>query len=71
LILCQDEDGGWLLFWSDSCQSYEIPSDEAASWRLLGKSIQHYNEKLKAVILLAKAREQLVDLGFGKYLGSE
>jgi len=68
LIFRQDKDESWTIFWSDVCQSYKIQSDAVLSQRILDRSIQQYNEKLKGVMLLVRARERLVDLGFGKYL---
>jgi len=68
LVLRQDKDAGWILCWSDVCQSYRIHSDVVLSQRMLERSIQLYNEKLKNVMLLVRARKRLMDIGFGKYL---
>ena len=75
LIFHKDEDGSCSVSWSESCQSYEISSDEAVFRKFLSNAVRdynrNYNERFKDLILLMHAKEQLKSLGFGKYLGDD
>jgi len=64
-------DKSYILGWDSRCQSYEISSDKAAFQELLDSAVQHYNEKLKSQALLKLRRNQLRELGFGKYMENE
>jgi Fe-S-cluster containining protein len=66
-----DEDKSKLALWLGGCQNYEISSDEAAFRRLLNSAIQDYNDRLKSNVLLMNSRNQLRELGFGKYMEDE
>ena len=66
-----DENRSRLAIWMGGCQNYEISSDEAAFQRLLNSAVQDYNEKLKSNAVLMNYRNQLRDLGFGKYMEDE
>jgi Fe-S-cluster containining protein/uncharacterized coiled-coil protein SlyX len=66
-----DEDKSKLAVWLGGCQDYEVSSDESAFRRLLNSAIQDYNEKLKSNALLMHSRNQLRELGFGKYMENE
>ena len=71
VVIRIDEDKSKLALWLNGCQDYEISSDEAAFRRLLNSAIQDYNEKLKSNALLMNSRNQLRELGFGKYMENE
>lgn len=62
------EDRSKLALWLGGCQKYKISSDEAAFRRPLNSAVQDYNEKLKSNALLMNSRNQLRELGFGKYM---
>jgi Fe-S-cluster containining protein len=62
------EDKSKVAIWMGGCQNYEISSDETAFRNLLNCAVQDYNEKLKANALLMNRRNQLRELGFGKYM---
>lgn len=66
-----DEDKGKLAVWLDGCQNYEVSSDGSAFRKLLDSAVQDYNEKLKSNALLMHSRNQLRELGFGKYMENE
>lgn len=57
-----------LQWFGDQCS---ILSDEISFWKLLDDAIQKWNEGVKNQILLMNARDQLREMGFGKYLGDE
>jgi Fe-S-cluster containining protein len=67
------EDGKREVLWglSVECRNYEISSDETEFRSLLGSAIQDYNERLKTQALLKNRRNQLRDIGFGKYMEDE
>jgi Fe-S-cluster containining protein len=69
LGVVRNEDGNVSIQWfGDHCR---IISDEAIFWRLVDNAIQNWNEGVETQIMLMNARDQLRDLGFGKYLGDE
>ena len=49
----------------------KIISDESSFWRLFDHAVQNWNEGMKSQILLMDARDELREIGFGKYLGDE
>lgn len=63
-----DEDRNRLALWLGGCKKYNISSDKTAFQSLLDSAIQDYNEKLMSNALLMYSRNQLRDIGFGKYL---
>jgi hypothetical protein len=71
VVIRIDEDKSKLALWLGGCQNYQLSSDEAAFRRLLDSAIQDYNEKLKSNVLLMNSRNQLRELGFGKYMEDE
>ncbi len=69
LGVVRDENGDTTIQWfGDQCK---MVSDENLFWRLVDDAIQNWNEGVKTQILLLNARDQLRELGFGKYLGDE
>lgn len=69
LGVVKDKNGNLSLQWfGDQCN---IVSDEITFWRLLDNAILNWNEGVKNQLLLLDARDQLRDIGFGKYLGDE
>jgi len=65
----RDENEDITIQWfGDQCK---IVSDENLFWILVDNAIQNWNEGIKTQILLLNARDQLRELGFGKYLGDE
>ena len=49
----------------------KIISDESSFWRLFDNAVQNWNEGVKSQLLLMNARDELREIGFGKYLGDE
>ncbi len=69
LAVVGDKDGNVSIQWfGDQCK---IVSDEISFWRLVDNAVQNWNEGVITRILLMNARDQLRELGFGKYLGDE
>ena len=69
LGIARDKDDNISLQWfGDQCN---ISSDEGAFWKMLNNAILNWNEGVKNQLLLINARDQLRDMGFGKYLGAE
>jgi len=58
------------LHWSNGCHNYETSPDDTPFRELLDAAIENWNEGLKNHILLINHRDQLMDLGFGKYVGN-
>ncbi len=70
LGVVKNEDENISLQWfGDRCSS--ILSDETAFWRLVNNAVLNWNEGVKNQLLLINARDQLREMGFGKYLGDE
>lgn len=63
-----DEDRNRLGLWLGGCKKYKILSDGPAFQKLLDSAIQDYNEKLLSNAILMYSRNQLREIGFGKYL---
>ena len=57
-----------LQWFGDQCK---IVSDENSFWRLVDNAVLNWNEGVKNQLLLMNARDELRELGFGKYLGDE
>ena len=69
LAIVKDEDENISLQWfGDQCN---ISSDENSFWKLVDNAILNWNEGVKNQMLLMYARDQLREMGFGKYLGDE
>ena len=69
LGVIRDENEDTIVQWfGDQCK---MVSDESLFWMLVDNAIQNWNEGIKTQILLLNARDQLRELGFGKYLGDE
>ena len=69
LGVVKDRDGKISLQWfGDQCS---ITFDENTFWRSVSNAILNWNEGVKNQLLLMNARDQLRDIGFGKYLGAE
>jgi Fe-S-cluster containining protein len=69
LGIVKDKDENISLQWfGDQCN---ISSDESTFWKLVHNAILNWNEGVKNQLLLINARDQLREMGFGKYLGDE
>ena len=69
LGIAKDKDGSISLRWfGDQCN---ISSDESRFWKLVNNAVLSWNEGVKNQILLINARDQLREMGFGKFLGDE
>jgi Fe-S-cluster containining protein len=71
VVIRIDEERNRVARWLGGCQIYKVLSDKAAFHRLLDSAIQDYNEKLMSNALLMYSRNQLRDIGLGKYLEDE
>ena len=71
LSLQQDEDGNMLVEWRTSCYDHVLSSDKAAFQQLFDNAVWVSNEWIRNHLLLMYARDELREMGFDKYLGSE
>lgn len=71
LTLQQDNDGNLLIQWIERCKHYKISQEKAIFLQLFDDLIRSYNEWTSNHMLIIHARDQLRDMGFGKYLGNE
>jgi Fe-S-cluster containining protein len=62
------EDKSKVAIWMAGCKHRQLSSDKNAFQNLLSSAVQDYNEKLQANALLMNSRNQLRDIGFGKYM---
>ena len=66
-----DGDKNKLAIWMGGCKNYEISPDKSAFQKLLESAVKDYNEKLKSNALLMHSRNELREIGLGKYMEDE
>ena len=71
LTLHQDKEGNLLVQWIAQCKSFRLSSDKTVFLKLFDDLIHSCNEWTSNHMMLIHAREELREMGFGKYLGDE